>query len=54
MTCDCQKPCGRTICCSICENRYSCEFVCKTCVPEAVTSSEPNANTDAENSSHED
>ena len=54
MSCECQKPCGRTICCSICERRCDCEYVCKACVPELVTPSKPNADTHDEDSSHED
>lgn len=54
MSCECQKPCGRTICCSICESRYDCKYVCKTCVPELVTPSKLNTDTHDEDSSDED
>lgn len=35
--CKCEKKCNRNICCSVCEKRYECSNVCRTCVKTEKT-----------------
>jgi len=34
MTCKCQKPCKKDICCSKCPEVETCKVRCKTCTPK--------------------